>query len=47
VCRGWLQRAIQVLEGSLERECARRFDRLRDALVAVATDTIDHGVLLA
>jgi hypothetical protein len=47
VCHGWLQRAIQVLADSLEHECAHRFDNLRDALVAIATDTIDHGVLLA
>jgi hypothetical protein len=45
-CRGWLQQAIRVLEVSLERERAQRFDHLRDALTAVATDTIDHGVLL-
>jgi hypothetical protein len=46
-CRSWLQQAIHVLEGSLERECTTRFDHLRDALSLVAADTIDHGVLLA
>ncbi len=46
-CRSWLQQAIHVLEGGLERECTARFDHLRDALSVVAADTIDHGVLLA
>jgi GTP-binding protein EngB required for normal cell division len=46
-CRSWLQQAVHVLEGSLERECTARFDHLRDALSVVAADTIDHGVLLA
>jgi hypothetical protein len=46
-CRGWLQQAVHVLEGSLERERAHRFDHLRDALATVAADAIDHGVLLA
>jgi hypothetical protein len=46
-CRGWLQQAIRVLETDLERERAQRFNQLREALVVVATDTIDHGVLLA
>jgi GTP-binding protein EngB required for normal cell division len=46
-CRSWLQQAIHVLEGSLERECTGRFDHLGEALSVVAADTIDHGVLLA
>lgn len=46
-CRSWLQQAIHVLEGSLERECTGRFDHLREALSLIAADTIDHGVLLA
>jgi hypothetical protein len=46
-CRSWLQQAIHVLEGSLERECTARFDHLREALSLIAADTIDHGVLLA
>jgi hypothetical protein len=46
-CRAWLHQAIRALEVNLERERAQRFDHLRDALAAVAADTIDHGVLLA
>ncbi len=45
-CQGWLQQTVRVLEQSLHRELAARFDLLREALTTVATDTIDHGVLL-
>jgi hypothetical protein len=46
-CQGWLQQAIRVLEIELQRELTERFAELRQALIVVATDTIDHGVLLA
>jgi hypothetical protein len=46
-CQGWLQQAIRVLETDLQRELNERFGLLRDALVVVANDAIDHGVLLA
>ncbi len=46
-CRRWLRRAVQVLEVELERELNQRFADLREALAAVAADTVDHGVLLA
>jgi hypothetical protein len=46
-CRAWLQQAIRSLSISLDSELAQRFDHLREALAVVATDTIDHGVLLA
>jgi hypothetical protein len=45
--RVWLQQAIRVIEGELERELTHRFTDLREALTAVAGDTVDHGVLLA
>jgi hypothetical protein len=46
-CQGWLQQAIRVLEIELQRELTERFNELRQALTVVATDAIDHGVLLA
>jgi len=46
-CQGWLQQAVRALETHLQREVVQRFDQLREALVTVAGDTVDHGVLLA
>ncbi|MGC9670669.1 hypothetical protein ACNTMW_29505 [Planosporangium sp. 12N6] len=46
-CRAWLQQTVHTLETELGREVARRFGDLREALVVVATDTLEHGVLLA
>jgi hypothetical protein len=46
-CRRWLQQAVHVVEVELQRELNQRFADLQEALAAVASDTVDHGVLLA
>jgi hypothetical protein len=45
-CRRWLQQALHAVEAELQRELARRYGQLRDALSAIAADAVDHGVLL-
>jgi hypothetical protein len=46
-CRRWLQQAVQVVEVELQRELNQRFADFQEALATVASDTVDHGVLLA
>jgi hypothetical protein len=46
-CRAWLQQALVAVERELDRELTERFTVLAAAVAAVATDTVDHGVLLA
>jgi hypothetical protein len=46
-CRYWLQQVVHVVEVELQRELNQRFADLREAIAAIAADTVDHGVLLA
>jgi hypothetical protein len=46
-CRRWLQQAIRAVEAEIQRDLARRFADLRRAVATVASDAVDHGVLLA
>ena len=46
-CRRWLQQAIRAVEAELQRDLTRRFADLRRAVATVASDAVDHGVLLA
>jgi len=45
--RRWLQQAVHVVEVELQHGLNQRFADLREALEAIASDTVDHGVLLA
>jgi hypothetical protein len=46
-CRRWLQQALRVVETEIERELGGRYDDLRQSLSIIASDAVDHGVLLA
>ena len=46
-CRRWLRQAVRAVEVEFQRDLARRFADLHRAVSAVASDAVDHGVLLA
>jgi hypothetical protein len=45
--RAWLQRALRGVELELLADVSRRFEAIRDALGALLTEAVDHGILLA
>jgi hypothetical protein len=46
-CRRWLQHALREIEVEVGHELGGRYAALRQALVIIASDAVDHGVLLA
>lgn len=46
-CRRWLQHALREIEVEMGHELGERYAALRQALVIIGGDAVDHGVLLA
>lgn len=46
-CRRWLQHALREIEVEVGHELGERYAGLRQALLIIGGDAVDHGVLLA